>query len=487
MLKKYLIIFSVVAGVSVSAYSQDNSDKTATDKSGKKEAKLNETDPFEKKAGNTKKTAANKVVFTEPIEPIYVHKKPSIGFGVGLMTFYGDINTGADIYEMSNFRMGYNVNIEQRFGKRFGASVNGTFGKLSQNEHSLTSNVNFESSVLQGDANFVFHLDNREKGWRKTKVTSFISAGVGYMLFNPMGDYQLEDGTKYNYWADGSIRDQSFDVDNPQNGNIIHKDYKYETSLDSANSYSHGTLVFPITLGIKLKLSNKFETDLKATYALTQTDNIDNIVGGGKDAYLFSSVSLRYNILAKTPKLPDNSPFAKTDFDKLVDNVDSDRDGVKDLDDKCGGTPHGARIDEKGCPLDDDNDGVPNYQDKEKNTVKEAKVDANGVTLKDAELEKQYNDSIATPRADLYKWRPSYRFDLDKSKAVDKNKSSGNSDGKMYITESVPEEYQYADTNKDGVITTQEVNTVVDTFFDGNTGKKADELNKMIKYFSDQK
>lgn len=482
MMKKYLIIF-LAASISASAYAQDNNnDVQSSDKSDKKK---------EVKANKTTSEASNKIVAVEPIEPIYIHKKPSIGFGMGLMTFYGDINTGAEIYEMSNFRMGYNVNLEQRFGKRFGASVNGTFGKLSQNERSLTSNLNFESSVLQGDANFVFHLDNREKGWRKTKVTSFISAGVGYMLFNPKGDFELEDGTKYYYWGDGSIRDQVFDVDNPQNGKIIHRDYEYETVLDSANSYSHGALVFPFTLGIKLKLSNKFETDLKATYTLTQSDNIDNVTGGGKDSYLFSSVSLRYNILAKTPKLPDNSPFAKTDFDKLVDNVDSDRDGVKDLDDKCGGTPHGARIDEKGCPIDDDNDGVPNYQDKEKNTAKDAKVDVNGVTVKDADLEKQYNDSVATPRDDLYKWRPSYRFDLDKEKAVDENKNksskNNNSNEKMYITESVPTEYQYADTNKDGVITSKELNTVVDTFFDGNTGKTADELNKMLKYFSDQK
>jgi hypothetical protein len=305
-------------------------------------------------------------------------------------------------------------------------------------------------------------------------------------MFNPMGDFQLEDGTQYHYWEDGSIRDQAFDVDNPQNGSIIHRDYIYEKALDTANSYSHGTLVFPLTLGIKVKFSNKFESDIKATYHLTQSDNIDNVVAGGKDSYLFSSVSFRYNILAKTPQLPDKSPFAKTDFIAVVDNVDADRDGVKDLDDKCGGTPHGTRVEANGCPVDDDGDGIPTYQDKEKNTVKGAVVDEKGVTIKDEALYKEYVDSVATPRDDLYKWRPSYRFDLDKSITNETSKPTSSAN-KVITTEGVPEEYKYVDTNKDGVITPQEINTAVDSFFEGNTGRKAADLNNMIKYFADQK
>ena len=490
MIKNYLLTFTFLIGVSASTFSQESeaskpidADKAKKENVKNKKDKKSQTATTEKEA----KPISTTPVSSEPIEPIYIHKKPSVGLGIGLMTFYGDINKGADIYEMSNFRMGFNLNVEQRFGKRLGASADFVYGKLSQNEHSLQSNLNFESSVMQADANFVFHLDNREKGWRKTKVSSFMSAGVGYMMFNPMGDYKLEDGTQYYYWGDGSIRDQSFDVDNPQNGSILHRDYIYETALDTNSSYSHGTLVFPLTLGIKVKFSNKFESDIKATYHLTMTDNIDNVATGGKDSYLYSQVSFRYNILAKTPQLPDNSPFAKTDFNKLVDVIDSDKDGVKDLDDKCGGTPHGATVDAKGCPLDDDLDGIPNYQDKEKNSAKGATVDGLGVTVKDDALLQEYNDSVATPRDDLYKWRPSYRFDLDKAKSAEDVKSSKNTASKVIITESVPDDYKYVDTNKDGVITPQEINTAIDSFFDGNTGKKADDLNKMVNYFSDQK
>jgi hypothetical protein len=476
MIKNYLLSFTFLMGVTSASFAQESSNKKNSDDKKQKE----NTSVKKKSAQN-----AAPAITPEPIEPIYIHKKSSVGLGVGLMTFYGDINEGSEIYEMSNFRTALNLNIEQRFAKRLGVSVDLLYGKLSQNEHSIESNLNFESKVMQGNANFVFHLDNRDKGWRKTKVSSFLSAGVGYMTFNPMGDFQLEDGTTYYYWGDGSIRDQAFDSDNPQNGNIVHRDYIYETELDPSGSYSHGALVIPITLGIKVKFSNKFESDIKATYTLTQSDDIDNVASGGKDAYLFSAISFRYNILAKTPKLPDNSPFAKTNFDALVDNIDSDRDGIKDLDDKCGGTPVGARVDERGCPVDEDGDGIPNYQDKEKSTVKGNTVDANGVTIKDETLYWQFVDSIATPRDDLYKWRPSYRFDLDKTQGSETT-NTGSKPGKMFITESVPDEYKYVDTNKDGIITPQEVNAAIDSFFEsGSKDRKAEDLNRMVKYFSE--
>ena len=58
--------------------------------------------------------------------------------------------------------------------------------------------------------------------------------------------------------------------------------------------------------------------------------------------------------------------------------VDSDGDGVTDDKDQCPGTPRGAPVDAKGCPLDSDGDGVPDYQDKCPGTKAGAKVDKDG-------------------------------------------------------------------------------------------------------------
>lgn len=57
---------------------------------------------------------------------------------------------------------------------------------------------------------------------------------------------------------------------------------------------------------------------------------------------------------------------------------DSDGDGVIDANDRCPGTPAGARVDSYGCPLDSDGDGVYDYQDACPNTPAGAKVDSKG-------------------------------------------------------------------------------------------------------------
>jgi len=60
---------------------------------------------------------------------------------------------------------------------------------------------------------------------------------------------------------------------------------------------------------------------------------------------------------------------------------DEDKDGVKDSEDKCPGTPRGAVVDATGCPLDSDNDHVPDGLDQCPNTPAGAMVDARGCPI----------------------------------------------------------------------------------------------------------
>ncbi|HOP06519.1 MAG TPA: thrombospondin type 3 repeat-containing protein [candidate division Zixibacteria bacterium] len=60
---------------------------------------------------------------------------------------------------------------------------------------------------------------------------------------------------------------------------------------------------------------------------------------------------------------------------------DQDKDGVKDTDDQCPDTPHGAEVDNHGCPLDADQDGVYDGLDQCPNTPKGVRVDALGCPL----------------------------------------------------------------------------------------------------------
>ncbi|MFN0151444.1 MAG: OmpA family protein [bacterium] len=60
---------------------------------------------------------------------------------------------------------------------------------------------------------------------------------------------------------------------------------------------------------------------------------------------------------------------------------DSDKDGVWDGIDMCEATPAGAKVDAKGCPSDADKDGVWDGLDQCANTPTGAKVDAKGCTV----------------------------------------------------------------------------------------------------------
>ncbi len=58
--------------------------------------------------------------------------------------------------------------------------------------------------------------------------------------------------------------------------------------------------------------------------------------------------------------------------------MDSDHDGVPDGLDQCPDTPAGIRVDDRGCPVDSDGDGVPDYADRCPDTPPGVKVDPNG-------------------------------------------------------------------------------------------------------------
>ena len=62
----------------------------------------------------------------------------------------------------------------------------------------------------------------------------------------------------------------------------------------------------------------------------------------------------------------------------LTEQQDDDRDGVRNNQDQCPGTPSGVAVDANGCPLDSDGDGVADYLDNCLGTPQGVSVDANG-------------------------------------------------------------------------------------------------------------
>jgi hypothetical protein len=402
---------------------------------------------------------------------------PSVAIGAGVLSFNGDVGDGISF---SRIRAGYHLTVEQRIGKFIGVSVNGLYGKLANSERSETSNLNFQSQIIQADLNLVLHFDNDLIMKRNAMFAPYLFAGFGYLKFDPYGDLEDKNGFKYHYWSDGTIRNLAESDTNAATAGIIQRDYKYETQLkDSTVNYARNTFALPLGIGFKLKLTDNLDVNLAGTYYMTFTDYIDNVKLSGNDSYVYASVSLQYNF---GKPYDDSDPvYRSVDFSSL-DKLDSDEDGVKDGDDRCPGTPKGVKTDNHGCPDDNDEDGVPDFRDKELMTKKGSVVDVNGVTQTDqmiADRQAQF-DSLATERSQLFNENPSLAFLKDiEAKALEARKDNPNA-------KSIPYALRPADLNGDGYISTEEIGAAIDSFFEGDSQFTVEKLNDLIDYFFEQ-
>ena len=212
------------------------------------------------------------------------------------------------------------------------------------------------------------------------------------------------------------------------------------------------------------------------TYNICMSDYVDNYKKGGNDSWAYANVGININFCKKQ-----KDAYSNVDF-KAVDNSDTDGDGIKDLDDKCLGTPKGVKVDGKGCPDDKDDDGVFDYMDKELTSKKGAKVDGNGVTIDEEELAKRQLawDSLSIERSEGFNNAPSLSYLKEiEAKAKDNQAKSGK-------TSKIPAEFVEADYNKDGNISAAEITKTIDGFFEGENSFNVEKINKLIDYFFEQ-
>lgn len=404
---------------------------------------------------------------------------PSVFVGAGVLSFNGDVGKGLDISSLTRIRSGFTFGVEQRFGSVIGVSLSGLFGKVANSDHGSGSNLNFESSIKQGDLNLIFHFDNGFIFKSNSIVAPYIQAGVSFLAFDPHSDLKDKNGVMYNYWKDGTIRNLPETTPPPTNSVIIQRDYIYETQLtDPTDNYKRTSLAVPLGIGFKLNATQHIAFNISGTYYLTLTDRIDNVKNGKNDSYLFGSVSIEYKFFKKQRE---NGTIGSVDFASL-DKLDSDEDGVPDKDDNCMGTEKGVSVDLHGCPVDTDGDGVPDYKDKEVNSLKGALVDESGVTLTDKAIADKTakQDSAATERSQIFNQNPSLAY----LKSIENQVKQERRSNPPKTT--IPAKLQFADKNKDGLITTAEITDSIDMFFDGNATITIDKINALIDYFFEQ-
>lgn len=127
--------------------------------------------------------------------------------------------------------------------------------------------------------------------------------------------------------------------------------------------------VFPIGLGVKYNLANRWTIGIEGGYRFTTTDYLDGISLAGnpdrKDGYFLANVLASYRFGSKdsdgdgVPDYCDACPDVPG-LPKFQGCPDSDGDGVPDHLDLCPDVPGSAAL--GGCP-DRDGDGIPDHLD----------------------------------------------------------------------------------------------------------------------------
>lgn len=330
--------------------------------------------------------------------------RPTLGLGLGVFSFYGDITNNYKGFHHGISRIGYDIRITNPLTNYLDLSFYTIFGTVSANERTPTRNLNMWSQIRTGGAilSYNFHHILPEK----RKVEPYFYTGIESFEFLTKTDLYDKYGNFYYYWSDGSIRNIAEDAPNAHQAIEIYRDYVYETdvresNIDGFGKYPERSWAIPLGLGIHMHLNERWKFKLGTSYHIAFTDKVDGITKEsinyrqgkkGGDKFLFTSFSINYDLQRlNNNKQPKDFDTDWNNYDMLafIDTLDWDGDGVVNSKDSCAKTPAGVPVDARGCPLDSDGDFVPDYMDDELYTPKGNYVNHKGVTISEEEYLKR--------------------------------------------------------------------------------------------------
>lgn len=339
--------------------------------------------------------------------------KPTIGLGVGNLAFFGDLYTKHFQKPMVS-RLGYELHLSQPLTPSLHLNFYVMFGRLGANERTRLRNENFESMIRLGGVQAMYDFSNFIKSQKN--VRPYILLGIEGFEFLSKTDLYDKYGNQYHYWSDGSIKNMAEGSAGASNAVNIVRDYTYDSDIreldrDGFGKYQERSWGIPVGAGFTMNVGQRVKFRYGATMHFTFTDYIDGVTANslgnrkgtsGNDHFLMMSASIHYDLVFKSGDATfdtlDSDHFKDVDF-LAIDNGDEDRDGVLDFVDECHGTPEGAKVDAKGCPVDDDNDMIPQYRDDEPATAAGLIADPRGVGITDSVAQALYDafyDSLGT-------------------------------------------------------------------------------------------
>ncbi len=283
-----------------------------------------------------------------------------VGVSGGVLNYYGDLTyknlePNEALLELPGELdyAAYGIAIEKSISNTWGIRGQYTNGEFNASDRSInwksdlqTNNPNFnrglnvKTEIEDWTLALTYHFDNGKLLGKKAFLAPYLLGGVGWTNFKNFGDLYLENGNRYHYWPDGTIR-----VSDPSGGSdvaTIEQDGIFETRLSSLQTegVDYATQAFHLTVGagLKFRLTSSLNLNIETQLKLTNTDYLDDVSGeylpsyddsvqeyaakpgitngvdrgnpnGKNDRYSFTSIGLHYNFSRKKEAF--NVPFIR--------------------------------------------------------------------------------------------------------------------------------------------------------------------------------
>lgn len=276
----------------------------------------------------------------------------TIGVGATNAIMHGDL-TSLNSEKSEFLNVGYYLYINKMISPAFGFELKGQLLTLSGASQSPTSDYNilyapvgsnsfyFEGETFGGELNAVINLNGLAKNINPRRKLNF-SAYLGIGLH--------------------SYDSKLFDLDTDE----------LLIDFENASSGNAKSIYYTTGLGLRYKLSQRFDLELRQTVNFNNEDNLDAAISQQQSFETFFNTSL--GLVFKLSKKGNESivwqdTTEDTETPEIVEKeevnlTDTDGDGVIDQLDKEPNTPKGAVTYGNGVAIDTDKDGIIDFKDK---------------------------------------------------------------------------------------------------------------------------
>jgi hypothetical protein len=187
-----------------------------------------------------------------------VVQQGEFGLGVGLDSYFGDLNTRADITHPKFTAGAYYL---KKFNDYIGLKVAANYAflgysdKYSKNETQYRRNLSFNTNIWEFTASGYFNFFKYIPGLEGYNYTPYVSLGVGVFSYDP---YAYLDGKKYFLRPLGT----------EGQGSSVYPNRK---------PYGTMAMCIPLAAGFKYALNEKINLWTELGYRFTNTDYIDDV------------------------------------------------------------------------------------------------------------------------------------------------------------------------------------------------------------------